>query len=121
MVGFADSVVGTRKPTSDDHKKDEAESLSSLCSVNAQTVPTKPTSTIAVRTVRAEIRRTGQALPLADLGALSGHGASRVCGEAVCGLGGANQESGQEELLIGVSPTMKTAPSRGQPLPHLYP
>jgi hypothetical protein len=29
MAGIADSVVGTRKPISGDHKKDEAESLSS--------------------------------------------------------------------------------------------
>jgi hypothetical protein len=92
-----------------------------LYSVNAQTVPTEPTSTIAVRAVRAEIRRTGQAFPLADQGALSGRGASRVHGEAVRGLGGANQESGQEESLIGVSPTTETAPSCGQPLPRLYP
>jgi hypothetical protein len=44
----------------------------------------------------------GQAFPLADLGALSGHEASWVRGEAVRGLGGANQESRQEESLIGV-------------------
>jgi hypothetical protein len=65
-----------------------------LCSANAQRVPTKPTSTIAMRTLSAEIHRTGQALPLADLGTLSGRGASRVRGEAVRGLGGVNQESG---------------------------
>ena len=63
----------------------------------------------------------GQAFPLADLGALSGRGASLVRGEAVRGLSGANQELGQEESLIGVSPTTETAPSRGQPLPRLYP
>jgi hypothetical protein len=92
-----------------------------LYSVNAQTVPTEPTSTITVRTLRAEICCTGQAFPLADLGALSGRGASRVRGEAVRGLGGANQESVQEESLIGVSTTTETASSRGQPLPRLYP
>jgi hypothetical protein len=55
----------------------------------------------------------GQAFPLADLGAFSSRGESRVHGEAVRGLGGANQESGQVESLIGVSPTTETTPSRG--------
>jgi hypothetical protein len=63
----------------------------------------------------------GQAFPLADLGAFSSRGESRVHGEAVRGLGGANQESGQVESLIGVSPTTETTPSRGQPLSRLYP
>ena len=71
-------------------------------------------------TVWAKRRRTGQAFPFADLGALSGRGASRVRGESVRGLGGANQESVREELLISVSPTTEIMPSRAQPLPHLY-
>jgi hypothetical protein len=121
MAGDAEFVVGARDPISGDHKRGVAGPLSSLYSVNTQLVPTKLISTAAVRTVRAECRRTGQAFPLADLGALSGRGASRVCGDAVRGLGGTNEESGQEESLIGVSPTTETAPSREQPLPRLYP
>jgi hypothetical protein len=61
-----------------------------LYSVNAQTVPTKPTSTIAIKTVRAEIRHTGQAFPLVDLGALSGRGASLVSHPVLEGKPNAN-------------------------------
>jgi hypothetical protein len=48
-----------------------------------------------------ERRRTGQVFPFADLGELSGCGASRVRGESVHDLGRANQESVGEELLTG--------------------
>jgi hypothetical protein len=103
MVGDADTILGTREPTLDGYKKGVARILIlPLFSVNAQIVPTKPTPTIVVW---AERRRTGQAFPFADLGELSGRGASRVRGESVRGLGRANQESVREELLIGVSPT----------------
>jgi hypothetical protein len=103
MVGDADTILGTREPTLDGYKKGVARILIlPLFSVNSQIVPTKPTPTIVVW---AERRRTGQAFPFADLGELSGRGASRVRGESVRGLGRANQESVREELLIGVSPT----------------
>jgi hypothetical protein len=58
----------------------------------------------------ADFRRVLRlAFPFADLGKLSGRGALRVRGESFCGLGGANQESVREELLIGVSPTTENS------------
>jgi hypothetical protein len=57
MAGVADSVVGTRGPISGGHKKGVAGSLPPLYFVNTQTTVTKLTSTIAVRTEKAEIRR----------------------------------------------------------------
>jgi hypothetical protein len=57
MPPRSDSVVGTHGPISGGHKKGVAGSLPPLYFINTQTNVTKPTSTITVRTERAEIRR----------------------------------------------------------------